>query len=242
MKIKKVVIAVISFILVFSLLGCSAIEYKKAEGLYEQERWNEAREIFLELGEYENSQLRVYDCNYQLARICYLEGKTEEAVSLLAQATSHEDSIRLLHQIMFDLIVEEYTPSVEKAVEHLNAYQSKFVADLYKKMFSGVSSFEVTFDYEDSDYKAVLLYYSQIEDLYKRYNAVFTAELVESLDPEMQNAHMAFVETMDYSLLILSTTGYHEWLLSTISGNVTSYSPDELGILCLQLEKVANDL
>lgn len=216
--------------------------YNIAEDLFDDQKYEQAKEAFEALGDYSDSQVRVYDCNYQMASILCLGGKYEEAVPLLAQAQGHEDSIKMIHQIMFSMINDEYLPAVESAMDHLISYEETFSKEMLTALLYGSGTFTFTVDNTDPNVVAAASYCNQIEELRNRYTAIFTNELVETLDPEAQSAHTAFVNAMNFSEANLRPAKYITSVMSKFTGGTPSISLDQMTALLVKLEKAANAL
>ena len=69
---------------VFVLTGCnnSDKDYKEATSLYESGNYEEAKAMFVELGDYEDSATMVKACDYAQAVKLYNSGDYESAISI----------------------------------------------------------------------------------------------------------------------------------------------------------------
>ena len=91
---KKILAILLSLALLLPLCACSGSDYKKAEELLAQGRYEEAEAAFLALGDYQDSAERAKDCRYQQGLSLMAEGRYEEATELfkaLAEATAVDD-------------------------------------------------------------------------------------------------------------------------------------------------------
>lgn len=59
---RKIVALLLVFVMMFTLCGCDSREYKKALSLYENGQYEEAHQIFTELGDYEDCQEMAINC------------------------------------------------------------------------------------------------------------------------------------------------------------------------------------
>lgn len=75
---KRIWIITVAFILCTMLAGCSGSDYKKASELFDAGKYAEARTIFAELGDYEDSAAMVLECDYQMA-IAHMEAADYQA-------------------------------------------------------------------------------------------------------------------------------------------------------------------
>jgi len=217
--------------------------YNLAEEFFEKEEFDQAIDLFMSLGDYNDSKERIIDCNYEKAYLFYLDKNYEEAVPILCSAENHSDSSLLLRKILFDIGNEEFVPEVELATESLNAYEKDFVDDMFSNIFSGAGSFTVEPDLNNPDVKAISTSYMNLTALRKRYNDIFTEDVVAKFDPEMMAAHNALIDAFDYSISFYDYSGYFNWLMTTISGQGGGkYSPEGMVAILRSLEQALNDL
>lgn len=85
---KKIIAVLIVLVMILSLAGCDSSKYKEAMQMYERGEYAEAKEIFLELGDYEDSASMVKQC--ELAIIDgYLQGTWDNTQLSSLGITSH---------------------------------------------------------------------------------------------------------------------------------------------------------
>ncbi len=70
-------------------------QYSKAKELYESGDYNEAKAIFEELGDFENSSEYTSKCNYQNAKLLLESGNYDEAKSIFDSLNDYKDSSKL---------------------------------------------------------------------------------------------------------------------------------------------------
>ena len=89
---KRITVVVLVLAMALSLCACKSSDYKEALELYEDERYEQARGIFVELGDYKNSGEMVNQCDYQLALVHMEDGEYEEAKAIFVKLDGFEDS------------------------------------------------------------------------------------------------------------------------------------------------------
>jgi len=92
MKKSRLVAMILVFALTVCLAGCDSSDYKKATGLYEEGKYEEAIAIFEELGDYENSADMVNVCRYDLAKSLYDAGDFDGAKPVFEALGNYNDS------------------------------------------------------------------------------------------------------------------------------------------------------
>ena len=85
---KKLFTLILSLVILVMITGCDSTDYKKAVSLYESGKYEEAIEMFEELGDYEDSAEKVLDCQYNMAVIAY---ESEEYISAIKQFAPLKD-------------------------------------------------------------------------------------------------------------------------------------------------------
>lgn len=82
-KYVLITLAILTLFSLFLLTGCDSSDYKEAISLYEQGEYEQAKEIFVSLGEYEDSINYSNECTMQIALSKIVDGEYETAVKLL---------------------------------------------------------------------------------------------------------------------------------------------------------------
>ncbi len=91
-QFKKFVALLLAVVLVMALTGCDSMDYKKAQDLYDDGEFEDAKEIFEELDDYEDSEDMVIACDYGIACQLLEDGKYEEAREAFQDLGDYEDS------------------------------------------------------------------------------------------------------------------------------------------------------
>ena len=89
---KKWISLLLVVCIAFALCGCSSSDYKKAVSLYNEGEYDQAKALFVELGEYKDSALYVDKCDYGKAVSLYNEGEYDQAKALFVELGEYEDS------------------------------------------------------------------------------------------------------------------------------------------------------
>lgn len=117
---KKILSVILALALMVSLCACDSMDYKKALSAYEAGNYQEARAMFEELGDYENSADMVTACDYQLACQLLEDGKYEEAISAFTALGDFEDSKARLQEATYQqLLALKESGDADKAWELL---------------------------------------------------------------------------------------------------------------------------
>ena len=115
---KKFVAVVLALVMTLSLCACNSLDYKEAMELYEDESYERARELFVELGDYENSAEMVNQCDYQLALEHMEDGEYEEAKALFVELDTFEDSAEKVVECNYEI-----AQAALEAGEYQQAYE-----------------------------------------------------------------------------------------------------------------------
>lgn len=83
MAFKRITALLLGLLLLFSLTGCSAGDYKKAVSLTETGDWQGAREIFVSLEDYKDSAEKLRECDYHIALEKMAAGEYDVALEIL---------------------------------------------------------------------------------------------------------------------------------------------------------------
>jgi hypothetical protein len=118
-------------LLVLSFVGCSGGNYKKAMKLYEDGSFEEAQQIFEELGDYEDSAKMIEECKYGIAANMLEEAYDKYCKTEWAEIA--DDGSYLSIDTNPDNLEDELEVDAFYALEDVNA-ELGFPSSLYKKM------------------------------------------------------------------------------------------------------------
>lgn len=104
---KKFLLCVISLVLVCSLCGCNSSDYNRAQELCEKGNYEDALDIFEELGDYEDSNEMVVSCNYEIAKLLFEEGTYEDALDIFEALGDYKDSAALFSSCLYEWLALE---------------------------------------------------------------------------------------------------------------------------------------
>ena len=111
--LKKSSVVFLLLTLLVSLYGCDSKDYKNAVSLYADGKYQEAEEIFIRLGDYENSSQMVLKCRYDSACRHIKNKNYQEAVTLLIDLGDYEDCRELLKDAQQQLMYQKYAALID---------------------------------------------------------------------------------------------------------------------------------
>ena len=97
---------VIILILILLLTGCESSDYKKALELEIGGRYEEAREIFISLGDYSDSKEQVKACNYELGCLLIDDEQYSEAAEIFEALGEYKNSSQYLKKANYELAMD----------------------------------------------------------------------------------------------------------------------------------------
>lgn len=92
---RKVVCCALAAALMLILTGCESRDYKEAVALFESGQYSQARTIFVDLADYEDSAQWAEKCCYQLALEAMEKKEYLQAKEYLEQAGDSPDALRM---------------------------------------------------------------------------------------------------------------------------------------------------
>lgn len=108
MKKRTIKVLCIILTLVWVLSGCDSSDYKKAMELYDTGSYEDACEIFTELGDYENSAEMAFRCRYEMAMDVYEAGDYGRALEMFTELGDHEKCVNLIQECKYQLAIDVY--------------------------------------------------------------------------------------------------------------------------------------
>lgn len=237
--LKRIFSGCILAVFVLMLAGCKGSDYKKANGLLENEEYSSAQEIFDTLGDYKDSKEMSAECQYQIAIQYYKDNNYIEAVSRLVEINDYSKATQAIHIIAFKLINDEYVDVLTKTTEYYSAYfkseSQKFIAWVY-----GGMSGDYNIDYSSSAFNKFADEKSTMKDTANKINAVFTAEVLEKCDDEVKNACEKFTTVNTYVDDMFTVENTFNLLTGGSTGELDSF--DECASLASELEEALKAL
>ena len=91
-NIRKLTAGLLAVLLVLSMTGCDSLDYREAVKLYNARDYEDAGEIFYELGDYEDSAALYTRCQYWIAVELMEKGIYSEALPRFLKLGDYEDS------------------------------------------------------------------------------------------------------------------------------------------------------
>lgn len=124
---KKIIMIVMLMVCTLALTGCEKSNYEKAVSLYEEGDYDEAKEIFVKLGEYEDSATMVKACDYSKAVKLYEAKDYDNSISIFESIKEYEDSIEYIDKAKKRKIV------IESNSDSLNDFCHSFYHIKYRR-------------------------------------------------------------------------------------------------------------
>jgi len=242
-KKTSVSLILLALCCVISLSGCDSRKkaYNEAEKLYSNGKWQEAREVFAELGDYQDAADQVKNCDYNIAENAFNSGDYQTAMNMYAEMMDFKDARAHSHEIMKRLAGQMF---IDKCTEGLTSFDNYVNTSAQKIITAALTAGSFSIDYGDKDYKATIQCGKDITAMKKEYQEVFTDELMDKLDDEnMKKAHKAFIETADYAIGFFEATNVQNYIYSMGGVNTTvKYEPEPFGSKMSQYTNLGNNL
>lgn len=109
MKLLKAVTAVaLICVLMVSMTGCDALDYRDAIDLYNAQDYAAAAEIFSALGDYENCPALYTDCQYWMAVSLAQQGNFREALPRFEELGNYENSAQWVTECQYQNAVNAF--------------------------------------------------------------------------------------------------------------------------------------
>lgn len=105
---KKIILACLFFALSFGLCSCKSSDYKDAVSQYEAGQYQQAKELFIALGEYKDSVEFIDRCSYQDAISQYEAGQYQQAKKVFIELGEYEDSSEYVKKCSYGYAMSLY--------------------------------------------------------------------------------------------------------------------------------------
>lgn len=117
---KSRIFQLITLVLLFGILmtGCETLNYRKAVQLYNNRRYDEAIELFYELGEYEDSSALFQDSHYWAAMARMEDGNYAEALPRFLKLVDYKDSADRATECRYQLGIQAIAEGNYTDAEH----------------------------------------------------------------------------------------------------------------------------
>lgn len=125
---KKAIVIIIVLSICVSLVACQPSEYDKAVSLYNNGEYSDALDIFLTLGDHQDSQYYITDCRYNLALEAMNKGDYTSAKDNLMKLGAYKDCADLIKECNYQralalLEEKEYAQALE-IMETMSDYKN----------------------------------------------------------------------------------------------------------------------
>ena len=119
---KKFLSFAMVLVMLLALCGCDKLDYNKAMKAYDNGEYAEARDLFAELGDYEDSAKMVKDCDYRIAKRAMDNEDYEAALKTFEKLDDYKESKELALECKYGLALAmmdegEYEDAVELLTE-----------------------------------------------------------------------------------------------------------------------------
>lgn len=94
--------------LILGLTGCKSDDYKKANELLGQKRYEDALNVYTELGDYKDVASKISECKYEIALIKIADSDFERAVQLLEELGEYKDSAEKRNECLYEIASQKY--------------------------------------------------------------------------------------------------------------------------------------
>ena len=155
---KKIWFLSVALLILAMLTGCSGSKYKEATELFNVGNYAEARAMFVELGDYEDSEVKVKECDYQMAEELLENRKFEEARELYLSLNDFQDCEEKAKECLYQLAMSKihvYDKSIP--IEMLAQIPGYKDADAYVECYNALQTLAGTYvcysGYFDSSYE-----------------------------------------------------------------------------------------
>lgn len=213
MSWKKLTALLLSAVMLLSLTGCSALDYKKALSLTETGDWAAAKEILVSLGDYKDAADRISNCDYHIALDAMAAGEVDRAIALFESLGDYEDAGAQLTECRY-----------QKAAELLEKGRLDDAAEIFKTLGSYRDASE---QYRECRYQKAVGFYE--DGQFKDAAAIF----LEVMNYKDADHYMVLTVLQDDQVLFVDSfvEGMNryfsdEGLPYALTENVPSYERD----------------
>ncbi len=148
---KKIWLLSVALLILAMLTGCDSSKYKEATELFNAGNYAEARAMFVELGDYEDSEVKVKECDYQMAEELLANKKFEEARELYLSLSDFQDCEEKAKECLYQLAMSKiYINDKSVPIEMLAQIPGYKDADAYVQGYRILQSYAGTYYCEPS--------------------------------------------------------------------------------------------
>lgn len=176
---KNLGIVTLIFAITVMLTGCNSSDYKKATDLYESGDYEEAYEVFTELGDYRDSADMAKASLYKKASALYENGSYKDACDVFAGLGDYEDSANMADASRLayaqELVAQDKYNEAVKVFQALGDMAG--IDDILDNIATSLMS--------ENDYKSAKLFlyrHSEDEEMMKEFLYKFLSWQMENYD------------------------------------------------------------
>lgn len=107
--VKKGFVILISIVcLILSLSGCKSDDYKKANAFLEEKHYEDALNVYAELGDYKDTPSKILECKYEIALLKIADSDFDGAVQILEELGEYKDSTEKKNECLYEMASQKY--------------------------------------------------------------------------------------------------------------------------------------
>lgn len=226
---KRLIATILALAMCLALTACDSSDYKKAMELYESGSYAEARTMFAELENYQDSSEMVKACNYAAAKSLFEDSDYDGAAAAFAELGDYEDSTEMVTECYFSLAKQDIEDGkYAQCIQHSENIDN---AD-YRKEIASAVRLEMQKQTRTFTSNAV-----KMTDAWAKYSA----KIISDVEQARESGKTSFQLTLD---LTDSNCNTIRSTLETIKYNknsfVNSFPINKLNSLDPQLSKLYN--
>lgn len=226
---KKIIAMLLVQAMCLALTACDSGDYKKATELYDSGSYAEARTMFAELENYQDSSEMVKACNYAAAESLFEDSDYDGAAAAFAELGDYEDSTEMVTECYFSLAKQDIEDGkYAQCIQHSESIDN---AD-YRKEIASAVRLEMQKQTRTFTSNAV-----KMTDAWAKYSA----KIISDVEQARESGKTSFQLTLD---LTDSKCNTIRSTLETIKYNknsfVNSFPINKLNSLDPQLSKLYN--
>lgn len=193
---KKIALFLLVTAISFSLVGCASSDYNKAVTSIENGDYETAYSILKEIPDYEDSALKLEECEFNIAKVAFETQEYDSAIEILSN-TKNEDGLALLNDCEFMIAIEE------SILDRMEASDTTAWATLVNTELAYLEGFYKADFFDDNLQKLSKKY---IDGLYTQKNSL-SEEYAEDRQREWQRGAVTRFEALNelyenYSLCV----------------------------------------
>ncbi len=230
-------------LVLLSFTGCEGNDYRTAMSLYENQEYDAAISAFEALGDYKDSAEMIAACHVELGKQYNIAEDYQQAVAHFVKAPENEVAVSSIHNILFNLITDDFQAHITAATEALGEYLSDETMRLAS--FVGSGGGEFSFDSDSESYQQLIEQAELVQADYTNIQSVFPEEILQLCDDEVNAAYECVRQVAECAEIFFLPANVQNYILSKVlpsTGATPNKTPEEFARLVTDLENSANAL